>query len=202
MHQQPVNYVQRANLSLFKSKEVSLPAKHPEKGSLVYVGTISNQVRGVKLFSLSTSILGLCFQPIMYGKAVESTLPVVLKFFLGGFLNFFVFLTPALIHIFTKRYVAALYLNKDTGKFTATTYNFLVNEVETSFTSDKVEVPDTPGLLTTFKVNNKAFFVDPSMFLNHDAYIKLMSYDKPIDWSFKPDELAETPVKKEAKGQQ
>lgn len=45
-------------------------------------------------------------------------------------------------------------------------------------------MPEVGGLFTTFLVKNKAFFVDPQLFPDPTHYIKIMGYDKPIDFKF------------------
>jgi len=41
---------------------------HPTKGELVYIGTLARMVRIVKIFSLSTSVMGVSIQPIIYDQ--------------------------------------------------------------------------------------------------------------------------------------
>ena len=177
-----------------------LPEQHPEKGTLVYVGTISGQVKLVKMFSLSTSIIGVCLQPVLYSKAAASSLPLALKFVLGGFFNFFIFLTPVLLHFLSKRYMTSLYYNGSTGKFTATNYNFFVREVQTTFTREQVSTANT-GMLTTMTVDKKPFFFDPEMFLDHEIYVRMMRYDEPLDISFKPGQYAGQPLRDDTKNE-
>lgn len=47
-----------------------------------------------------------------------------------------------------------------------------------------MHVPDVTGMFTTFKVNDKALFVDVSQFTDPNHYAKMMGYDKPIDFKF------------------
>lgn len=45
-------------------------------------------------------------------------------------------------------------------------------------------VPEVPGMFTTFMVGKKSLFVDPKLFPDPTHYIKIMGYDKPIDFKF------------------
>lgn len=49
-------------------------------------------------------------------------------------------------------------------------------------------MPDVPGMFTSFMVKNKSsnksipLFVDPRVFGDPTHYVKIMGYDKPIDF--------------------
>lgn len=47
---------------------------------------------------------------------------------------------------------------------------------------DDIQVPDVPGMFTTFQVGKQSLFVDPSLFTDPNHYVRLMGYDKPIDF--------------------
>lgn len=137
-------------------------------------------VRFVKMFSLSTSIMGLLMQPYILMHAGE--LPLWLKAILTGSVSFFVFATPLLIHFFTSRYVLHLYYDPPTKVFTATTYSLFVRPKDMKFTAADVEFPEIHGILSTVNVKKRPLFMDPSQFLDRQAYIKMMRYDQPMDW--------------------
>ena len=44
-----------------------------------------------------------------------------------------------------------------------------------------VQVPDIPGMFTTFKANDVPLFVDGQQFDNPVHFGKIMGYDKPIN---------------------
>merc|ERR1712098_307724 len=44
-----------------------------------------------------------------------------------------------------------------------------------------VEVPDIPGMFTTFKANSVPLFVEGSQFNDITHFGKIMGYDKPLD---------------------
>ena len=126
-----------------------LPKSHPEHGDLAYIGTISNMVKFVKTFSLSTSLIGLAAQPFVFTSMDQ--LPIWLKGLLTGSISFFIFVTPLLIHFITSRYVLHLYYRPDTGVYTASTYNLFVREKKLQFTSKDVEFPEIHGILSDRK---------------------------------------------------
>lgn len=164
----------------------SVPEKHhPQKGDLVYVGTLARMVRLVKLFSLSTSVVGIALQPFLYKQV--SDLHWALAAMVGGVAGFFVFVTPVLLHVVTKRYVTQMYLDRNSGVFTATTYTLLLRERDHVFTAADVAVPTVPGIFTTVKIRDKVpLFIDPNLFLDRDAFVLMMKYDEPLDWEITP----------------
>ena len=141
---------------------------------------MSHLIKFVKRFSLSTSIIGLLLQPYLYTQTGDQHL--VVKIAVGGTLSFFIFLTPILLHWVTKRYVTQMHWDARKELFTATTYTLLVKERITQFKASEVTFPQVPGLFTTVYVKGCPMFVDPELFMDKEAYIKLMGYDKPIEW--------------------
>lgn len=53
---------------------------------------------------------------------------------------------------------------------------------QTKFTPADVKVPEVPGMFTSIMVKDTPLFLDPNSFENTDHYIKIMGYDKPIDF--------------------
>ena len=151
---------------------------------LVYRGPISGMIKGVKIFSLSTSVLGICLQPILFMGNQE--LPTGIKVILGGMINFLVFLNPFIIHYIAKKYVTELHWNKTTGVFTAVTYSLFVRRQELQFTAADVRIPSVPGLFTFLEARGVPLFLDPQVFKQTEAYIHLMGYDQPLDWELPP----------------
>ena len=43
----------------------------------------------------------------------------------------------------------------------------------------------------TVKAHKKPLFLDPNQFLDKDAYIRLMGYDKPLEWELPEQENSE-----------
>ena len=144
----------------------------------IYNGILSTQIKLVKSFSLMTSCIGMAFQPVLYTYS-SANAAVVLG--AGAFLGFFTFATPMLIHSFSKKYVTKLYYNQVEDKYTAVVYNIFVKPKKIEFKVQDVEVPDIPGMFTTFKANSVPLFVESSQFTDLRHYGKIMGYDKPID---------------------
>uniref|UniRef100_A0A182N229 Transmembrane protein 70 homolog, mitochondrial n=1 Tax=Anopheles dirus TaxID=7168 RepID=A0A182N229_9DIPT len=149
----------------------------------VYYGSLSPQIRAVKVFSLATSIGGIVAQPILLEQASKvGGMPMIVA--VCGFAGFFTFVTPILLHLVTKRYVTELHYDAAKQQYTATTITFFLQREKTHFKIEDVTVPEVGGLFTTFLVKNKAMFVDPQLFPDPTHYIKIMGYDKPIDFKF------------------
>uniref|UniRef100_A0A1L8DZP6 Putative transmembrane protein 70 log mitochondrial n=1 Tax=Nyssomyia neivai TaxID=330878 RepID=A0A1L8DZP6_9DIPT len=155
----------------------------------VYEGPLSSRIKIVKLFSLSTSVAGLAAQPIVIEQASKlgGTFLVLLS---SGFVGFFTFVTPFLLHWITKKYVTQLKYNPPSEEYTATTISFFLTLSHTKFKVSDVKVPDVPGMFTSFHIGKKALFVDPRQFPDTSHYVKIMGYDKPIDFKL---ELIENP---------
>lgn len=153
-----------------------------------FPGTLTPNIKSVKVFSLSTSCAGVIAQPIMYEQATKlgSSMPVV--FAVCSFVGFFTFVTPFLLHVVTKRYVTELHYDHITKEYTATIIGFFLRKQFVKFKAEDVTVPEIPGMFTSFIVNQKnskkkvALFVDPKLFQDPSHYVKIMGYDKPIDF--------------------
>jgi transmembrane protein 70 len=157
-----------------------------DKGDLVYIGTMARLVRFVKIFSISTSLMGISVQPLIYNQVAD--LHWALALMVGSVASFFVFVTPVLLHIITKRYVTRMYWDSETNKFSATTYSLFLRELEHNFIAEQVVVPSTPGIFTTILVNGgkTPLFLDPSLFVDKRALIHLLRYNEPLDWEIPP----------------
>uniref|UniRef100_A0A182YQA9 Uncharacterized protein n=1 Tax=Anopheles stephensi TaxID=30069 RepID=A0A182YQA9_ANOST len=149
----------------------------------IYYGSLTPQIRAVKVFSLATSIGGIVAQPILLEQASKvGGMPMIVA--VCGFAGFFTFVTPILLHLVTKRYITELHYDPGSQQYTATTITFFLQREKTQFKVEDVTVPEVGGLFTTFLVKNKALFVDPQLFADPTHYIKIMGYDKPIDFKF------------------
>jgi len=147
---------------------------------VIYVGTLARYVRIVKVFSLSTSVAGICLQPFIYQKL--SALPVILAVAVGGFASFFIYLTPVLLHLISKRYVTQMTLDPVSGQYTATTYTFFLRKKVHRFTADDVSVPNVPGLFTSIRVRGVPLFIDRDLFTDRSHFIQLFRYTDPLEW--------------------
>ncbi|XP_314994.5 transmembrane protein 70 homolog, mitochondrial [Anopheles gambiae] len=165
------------------AQESAKHTKDDNLGDRVYYGSLTPQIRAVKVFSLATSIGGIVAQPILLEQASKvGGMPMIVA--VCGFAGFFTFVTPILLHLVTKRYITDLHYDPSKQQYTATTITFFLQREKTAFKIEDVTVPEVGGLFTTFLVKNKAFFVDPQLFPDPTHYIKIMGYDKPIDFKF------------------
>ena len=97
------------------------------RGSVqVYYGNLTSQIRAVKIFSLLSSVTGLASQPILIQQVPNLGTPIVVALF--GFVGFFTFVTPFLLHVITKKYVTHIYFDSSTGKYSAICLTFLLRE--------------------------------------------------------------------------
>lgn len=98
------------------------------KSPFIFIGTLTPQIRSVKVFSLTTSLVGVCAQPMLYQKAAElgSSTPVIVA--MCGFVGFFTFITPFLIHFVTKKYVTELNYDESKKEYIATVINFFLTK--------------------------------------------------------------------------
>ena len=141
----------------------------------IYNGILSTQIKMVKTFSLTTTCIGLAFQPILWNCSTANAAVVLGT---GVFLGIFTFATPLLIHSFSKKYVTKLYYNQVEDKYTAVVYNIFVRPKKIEFKVTDVEVPQIPGMFTTFKANSVPLFVEGSQFTDITHYGKIMGYEE------------------------
>ncbi|XP_026142477.1 transmembrane protein 70, mitochondrial [Carassius auratus] len=158
-----------------------------EDGELIYTGNLGKAVLGVKFFSYSSSMFSLCVMPYVLLKTGIGVNSLALQVAFCGFIGFFTFLTPVLLHLITKGYVVRLYHNKETDTYTAITYSALLVEKRTVFHQRDVIIPDVSRMFTSFYAKKRSMLVNPMLFpLPHD-YNHLMGYDRPF--SFDLDDL-------------
>jgi hypothetical protein len=97
-------------------------------GTEIYDGPLSLRIRAVKLFSFSSSFMGLACQPFLYEKIIEEGHNIGVIIFSGVIIQFFTFVTPFLFHYIGKRYVRKIYYNEEKDEYTALTYNFFARD--------------------------------------------------------------------------
>uniref|UniRef100_A0A0B8RNZ4 Transmembrane protein 70serine-threonine-like n=1 Tax=Philothamnus irregularis TaxID=1899461 RepID=A0A0B8RNZ4_9SAUR len=162
--------------------------EHSEYGRLIYSGTLSKTVLGVKMFCFTTSIItaSMLFAIIhKYGLNFDKLYSEIA--FYSATL-FFIFLTPLILHLFTRRYIIRLYHKDKTDTYTAITYSGILREKKTLFHQKDVTVPDMSKMFTTFYVKRRAMLVNPFLFNFAQDYSHLMGYDKPFQFSLKDSE--------------
>lgn len=85
----------------------------------IYFGTLTPQIKAVKIFSLTTSIGGVIAQPILYEQGSKlGGMPMVV--FICTFAGFFTFVTPFLLHWVTRKYVTEMFYDPKTDEYCAT----------------------------------------------------------------------------------
>ncbi|KAJ8973076.1 hypothetical protein NQ317_002292 [Molorchus minor] len=147
----------------------------------IYYGVLTPQIRAVKMFSLSSSLVGIISQPFLYKEiAATGNIPVIVAAY--SFIGFFTVVTPVLLHFITKKYITHLEYNTASDSYIARTVNFFCLTKETKFKTEDVGSTRCTRMFTTFFAKGKALFLDPRMFENPEHYAKIMGYDKPINF--------------------
>lgn len=97
------------------------------------LGSLTPQIRAIKVFSLTTSIVGVCAQPILYEQASKlgSSTPAIVA--LCGVIGFFTFITPIMIHFITKKYITELYYDQQNKEYIAIIMNFFLMRKQVLF---------------------------------------------------------------------
>ncbi|XP_068427568.1 transmembrane protein 70, mitochondrial [Clinocottus analis] len=160
---------------------------HSENGNLIYTGSLGSVVRGVKLFSYSTSGTSLFILPYTFLKTGLGLQSFAMTATFCGVIGFFTFLTPILLHFLTKGYVIRLYHNADRDTYTAITYSVFLTEKKSVFHQRQVRIPAISKMFTTFYADKMGLLVNPDMFPLPQDYNHLMGYDKPF--SFDTDQI-------------
>lgn len=166
-------------------------ATQSQDGSLIYTGSLGSAVRGVKLFSYSTSGASLFLMPHILLKTGLGVQSFALQAAFCGVIGFFTFLTPVLLHLITKGYVIRLYHNPDRDTYTAITYSVFLTEKKRVFHQKQVRIPAVSKMFTTFYADQVGLLVNPDLFPVPQDYNHLMGYDKPFSFDLddmnKPD---------------
>ncbi|XP_067384786.1 transmembrane protein 70, mitochondrial isoform X2 [Channa argus] len=155
---------------------------HSEDGNLIYTGSLGNAVRGVKMFSYSSSGASLVVMPYILLTTGLGLQSLVMQAAFCGVIGFFTFLTPVLLHLVTKGYVVRLYHNPDKDTYTAITYSVFLTEKRTVFHQRQVRIPAVSKMFTTFYANSMGLLVNPDLFSIPHDYNHLMGYDKPFSF--------------------
>lgn len=113
-----------ATTTVASSRSATEIDNHPD-GVTIYTGKFTRQIIRVKLFSLTTSAMGLLAQPILWQKGLEVS-GTGLSVLICSVAGIFVFVTPVLLHLVTKKYVIDIKYNKDTDMYTAMTVSFFL----------------------------------------------------------------------------
>merc|ERR1712048_358496 len=109
---------------------------------LVYKGLMNDQIKRVKLLSLSTATCSLLLGPYiaLYGKA---TLSLATKMVIGSCVGTVGVSTTLLLHSIARRYVTKMYFDKYSHTFKVETYSLLGRTLTSTFSVGDITVPDT-----------------------------------------------------------
>lgn len=209
-NQSPViNYcviVQRFYSGKANTNPTQKPVEHDEKGAeIIYSGNFRSRIIRVKLFSLSTSVLGIVAQPVLLKHGMEIG-GKGLAAFLCTLAGIFTFVTPVLLHFITKKYVIKITHDPKTDEYVATTVSFwlMKNEVkitatfssmpdsfiwlpfilQTKFKIEDIKIPEIETMFTTFTVGPEKIplLVDATDFTDTHHFARFMGYDKPVEF--------------------
>ncbi|XP_020484566.2 transmembrane protein 70, mitochondrial [Labrus bergylta] len=156
-------------------------------GELIYTGSLGRAVRGVKMFSYSSSGASLFIMPQILLKTGFGVQSLALQAAFCGFIGMFIFVTPVVLHFFTRGYVVRLYHHPDTDTYTAVTYSVFLTEKRNVFHQTQVRIPAVSKMFTTFYAGGTGLLVNPDLFAMPQDYNHLMGYDKPF--SFQPEDM-------------
>lgn len=99
--------LQRRCLSASAARKRNSDDERSPSKTLVYLGSIRSTVKMVKGLSLTTSFLGILAQPILLQKLSGSSLAATVV--VVSFASFFIFVTPLMLHLITRRYGLRFY---------------------------------------------------------------------------------------------
>ncbi|CAM1324379.1 TMEM70 (predicted) [Pycnogonum litorale] len=157
-----------------------------DAGDLVYEGKLTRNLKMVKYFSFTTTLIGLSIQPALLTTLSAKSSAFALTF--CGFVGTITFVTPYLIHVLAKRYVTALYFDRQNKVFTAFTLSLFNREKPMRYVSDDVHIPDVTGAFSSFKAKGRPLFVADEDFNDLSVYEHMVGYDKPLDLTLPPDD--------------
>ncbi|XP_015117349.1 transmembrane protein 70 homolog, mitochondrial [Diachasma alloeum] len=165
----------------------------------IYEGTLTKKMKGVKIFSLSTSLASILMQPYLLPKvlATDSTIALVGVALTTGFFSVG---TPFLLNLITRKYVTRMTYDEKRDVYIATVYNIFVRKRQIEFTPDDVSKPGMREMLTTCYVHNTPLFFDFQSFTEIAHYNRILGYDKPMDFQLnEPEALKSVPCDKPKK---
>jgi hypothetical protein len=124
---QQFDIVRHLSTSTINLRPEKVTSDQQQKLLKVYYGVLTPQIRAVKVFSLTSSILGVIAQPILLEKGSQiGGIPMVVA--LCGFVGFFTFVTPLLLHWITKKYITELHYDEQKDEYIATTITFFLRQ--------------------------------------------------------------------------
>ena len=122
------NQLKSPHQAVVMSKYLSSKSDPPPNPKRIYYGSLTPQIRAVKVFSLSTSIAGLFAQPILIEQTSKMGGSTGVLIAVCGFVGFFTFVTPMLLHLITKKYVTEIEYDPITEEYMAIVISFLLTK--------------------------------------------------------------------------
>ncbi|KAH0534304.1 transmembrane protein 70 homolog, mitochondrial [Cotesia glomerata] len=180
------------NLRCFSSKTEESDLEEIHEGGLTKV------IKGVKIFSLSTSAATLLIQPFIIPTALQSGGMGAAAGLAVSF-GMFAVLTPMFLHIFAGRYVTDIHYDKKRDLYIASTWSIFLRKKKFEFTPKDVEKPGLAQLLTTVLVKGRPMFFILEDFSDLRHYELIMGYDKPMDFGFEKSLENSEPVEEKIK---
>jgi hypothetical protein len=148
-------------------------------GKLIYKGQTTSKLKAIKIFSISTSLIGLGLVPYI---CTLQDIPLFAQVMALATTTLFTLCTPFFLQLLTRRHVNRLYYDYDKDKFTAFIFNFFLLEYKIEFSLNDIIVSD--GIFTTFLIKNlnkRPLFVDYNQIYDVSLVEKILGYDKPLN---------------------
>lgn len=134
---------------------------------------------GVKMFCYMNSGACLILMPLIL-KSGMTTQSLALQSAFITTISLFTFVTPILLHQFTKGYVFQLFHNANEDTYMAVTRNIFLMEKTTVFKQGDVKIPAIAKMFSTFYAGRMGMLVHPDHFKDPSDYSHLMGYDQPF----------------------
>lgn len=137
---------------------------------------------GVKVFSYMNSATCLLLMPLIL-NAWLPTQSLALQTSFITTISLFTFVTPIILHHFTKGYVFQLFHNANEDTYKAVTRNIFLMEKTTVFKQGDVRIPSIAKMFSTFYAGRMGMLVHPDHFVHPSDYSHLMGYDQPFTFN-------------------
>ena len=163
---------------------IQMHSKTPSPTQMVCSGPLTDQMKRLKMFSLLTSTAGLFVALTVMAEMGKAGMGVVtmMASVTGIFTSvpgIFTLMTPVLIHLSVRNYVAWLKYDPAADRYTASTLMLRTRRVTLS--AAEVQVPDVPGMFATFSDQGESLFADANHFQLIERFGRIMGYDRPVD---------------------
>ncbi|KAI3380097.1 hypothetical protein SNEBB_010669 [Seison nebaliae] len=150
---------------------------------VIYESSLIRMVKGVKYFSLGSSLITLACQPYLLPNILSMNNNLFIQCFYGSVSTFFIFITPTLLHMFCRRNLIRLKYNYSNRQFEMTTLSLIGREKHEKFSYEDVNVPAISGPFTLFKVRDRPILAEASEFTDPYIFCRMMKLDEPIDYT-------------------